>query len=682
MAKKTNQPWWRTEGVWEGPCRQEPESHTIRRGNGPEDLLEYTAAYFTEENARKLCADDRWNFSENIFYKGLGLKHERPEWERTARFYQAIRKYDPKGRKHLGVYTQWAPFFAETLFQELPEARKWVQIDCDGHPIEYSDIWNQYYRWRMCPSWPGFVAYMKKACEVAVRKVGADVVYFDNMCLFENHDTLCHCAGCQREFRAYMKRKFPTVEALFLRTGLRVHNGIAIPRCRPWSEYTLRAWPVHDPILQECITFRCEQLARVWGEVAAHIKKLDPKAGIMGNPSFPRKYNERLTSGIDFWLLKETEALYWMENAVGNVGVREGALVSNLRGYKYGRVLGPNVTFVPCGGEGEPGLLLAEGMAFNNGNGKVCQATPAAWTFLKQHREEFYQDTEILPEIAVLRDDRSLTLRWHEAFTVMETAQQQLTCVGLPWMPLWGQQLLDGTLGNYKVLVVPGCGCLSRAEVAAIESFVKAGGTAIICEKAGCYNEFHQTIRTWRFAPLFAAAGARPEGFAMRYTERGYFAEFANSGRPMTAAFGQGRAVYLPLVRNDAKPIRTYAEIGGYEGCAYLKLGRNWRKLPDAVARTAVRPLAVKVKAPWTVAAEFLRKSGSKRLLIHLVNYAAKAVASGAVLELAEGSGKTVRLYVPDSGVDGRKLKAVKARQGAAAYRLPAFARYALLVVD
>jgi hypothetical protein len=169
MSKQTNQPWWRTEGVWDGPCRQEPEAHSLRRGNCPEDILERAAEYFTEENAKKICADDRWNFTENVFYKGLGLEHERPEWERTKRFYQFVRKHDPERRKHTGVYTQWAPIFAETFFAEMPEARQWVQLDGDGRPIEYHDLWNQYYRWRLCPSWPGFVEYMKKAAEIAIR---------------------------------------------------------------------------------------------------------------------------------------------------------------------------------------------------------------------------------------------------------------------------------------------------------------------------------------------------------------------------------------------------------------------------------------------------------------------------------------------------------------------------------
>jgi len=682
MADSKNKPWWRTEGAWDGPCRQEPESHSIRRGNCPEDLLEFTEAYFSEENAKRIVADDTWNFTENIFYKGLGLEHERPEWERTKRFYEHIRKYDRAERKHLGVYTQWAPFFMETLFDELPEARKWVQLDGDGKPIEYRDLWNQYYRWRMCPAWPGFLNYLKKACELAVKEVKAEVVYFDNICLFENHDSICYCEGCQRQFREYLERKYPTKEELFRRTGLRSHEGIVIPRFRPWTDYTLRAWPIHDPILQECISFRCEQFARAWAEVARYIQSLDPQAGIMGNPSFPRKYNERLTSAIDFWLLKDVEAMYWMENAVRDIGVREGALVSNIRGYKYGRALGPKVTFLPCGGGQEPSLALAEGLAFNDGSGVVAGAERAYWDFFQKRREEFYRDVEILPEVAVLRDDRSLTLRWHETFMVMETAQQQLLCAGLPWMPLWGQQLLDGTLGRYKVLVVPGCGCLSREEVAAIESFVKAGGAAVICENAGCYNEYHQTIREWRFAPLFAGLGARPEGFAMRYLERGAQPEFDNNRKELSAACGQGRAVYLPLVRKDRRPVRTYEEMGGYDGFAYLALGRNWRKLPETLERAAVRPLSARVKGPWTLAAEFLKKAGANRLLVHLVNYAAKKVPAGAAVVLAEGAGKTARLHLPGEGIDGRELKPVKGRGGAVAFRLPGFARYALVVVD
>jgi hypothetical protein len=470
--------------------------------------------------------------------------------------------------------------------------------------------------------------------------------------------------------------------------GLRNVDDVQAPPLHPWTDHTVRAAPIRDPLVQEFIEFRCEQLAEAWHRTWDYIHSVNPEAGMMGNPSFPRKYNERLVSAIDFWLLKDTEAMHWMENAVRNIGVREGALVSNIRGYKYGRVLGPNVTFMPCGSEQEPGLALAEGMAFNNGSGLVAGASRACWDFFKRHREEFYREVEILPEIAVLRDDRSLTLRWHETFLAMETAQQQLTCAGLPWMPLWGQELLNGTLARYKVLVVPGCGCLSREEIAAIEGFVRSGGIAIVCEKAGCYNEFHQTIREWRFAPLFAAAGVPRDGFAVRYVMTGDRPAdyaigpqpgFAHDRRQLVAPFGKGRAVYLPLIRDGVRPVRTYEEMGGYEGFAHLKLGRNWRKLPGALERHAVRPLSVKVHAPWTVAAEFLRKSGSNRVFVHLVNYAAGKVPAGAAVVLAGSAGRKARLYLPDEGVDGRELRAAR---GGTVFTLPAFSRYALLAIE
>ena len=217
-----------------------------------------------------------------------------------------------------------------------------------------------------------------------------------------------------------------------------------------------------------------EQLAAAWHRTYQYIQSVDPSAGIMGNPSFPRKYNERLTSAIDFWLLKDTPGMYYMENAVRNVGIRDGAVVSNIRGYRYGRALG--VTFVPCGGSdpATPGLAYCEGLAFNNGSGHTGLGYESYKAFFQAHRDEFYRDVVPAAEVAVLRDDTSLTLRWHEAFTVMELAQQELLVAGVPWMPLWRQQLHDGTLARYKVLVLPGNACVSKADAAAITKFVES----------------------------------------------------------------------------------------------------------------------------------------------------------------------------------------------------------------
>jgi len=689
MAKRTDKtvgttaPWWKTEGIWDGPGIQEPESHRIRVGGGDENILETVRERFTEEAAGDLLADHRWNFTENVFYKGLGIRHEQPEWERTRRFYEHLRKHAGKRQIHTGVYTQWAPFFVETLPDEIPQVQEWTQVDYDGKPIPYGyeefNGYSQTYRWRMCPSRPGFLEHMKAVCRVAIRKVKAEVVYFDNMCLFEGHDSPCYCSGCRDAFRAYMRRTYPTADALYRRTGLRTHKHIVLPPFHMWRDYTLQARPVVDPMIQEFIEFRCEQLANAWAEIGRFIKTLDPKAGLMGNPSFPRKYSERMVSSIDFWRLKDTEAFYYMENSVGRIGIREGALVSNIRGFKYGRQLG--ITFVPLGRALEPGLNFAECLAFNDGSGLSHDADEPSWRFFTEQREAFYRDVEVLPEIAVLRDDRSLTLRWHETFSVMETAQQQLLHAGLPWMPLWGQQLTEGTLARYATLVVPGCGCLSGEEVAAIMRFVETGGTAVILENAGCYNERHETVREWRFAPLFDGAG--DPGYAMRYVDRYRFPAFDRNRKPMSARFGKGKAVYLPLIRKTADPIRTYDEIGDYSGFAYLAPGANWNLLPNAILRHAARPPSIRLVGSQRLAAEFLRKTGSDRVFAHVVNYGHEPVPAGVKLVLSDARKvRNARIYIPAEGGDGRNLKPVRGKGGVTMLALPRFARYALVVLD
>ncbi|MGQ9662507.1 MAG: hypothetical protein ACUVWX_09255 [Kiritimatiellia bacterium] len=449
------------------------------------------------------------------------------------------------------------------------------------------------------------------------------------------------------------------------------------PRFRPWTDYTLVAMPIADPLIQEFIEFRCEQLAEAWWEIWEYVRSLNPEAAIMGNPSFPRKYNERLTSAIDFWRLKRVPALHYMENAVRDVGIREGVVVSNIRGYKYGRVLGQ--VFVCCGGEQVPALSYCECLAFQHGSGGSLSPAAAPYrVFYEQYRQDFYEELEELHEVAVLRHDPSLTWRWHESFTVMELAQHMLLSAGIPWMPLWGQQLLDGTLKKYRVLVVPGCACLSRAEVAQMIEFVAGGGGLVILENAGCYDEYHHTIRQWRFAPLFEAV-ADPAGFAISYSERGRRPSFAHQRAPLFATFGKGRCAYLPLIRRSRKPVRTYEEIGGYNGFQHLQLPRNWRRLPKAIEKVAALPLLVKVEGPTTLMSEFYRKG--QQLLVHLVNYAERCVPAGCEVRVAGGAKKKASLYTPTGKSVRRELQAVRSSGRCGVFRLPAFERYSLLVV-
>ncbi len=678
MTDTPAKPWWLTEGIFDIDHGHEPMSFLIRRGGSWEfDELqrqfdEKFSPAWAEAHARN------GNFLETCFFKGLGLAAEADEMERTRRFVAACHAVGLR----VGVYTQWGSIFNETFFLERPDAREWVQVDSSGKPIEYGDRGNQYFRWRGCPGHPDFIEYIKELCRIAIEDFKVDVVYFDNMCLFEFHDTVCYCDRCQAGFRNYLRSKYPEPEAMFRRLGLRSAEAVYCPPMRSWTDHTETAYPLKDPMLAEFVDFRCRQFADAWHDVYEYIQSLDPAVGLMGNPSFPRKYNERLTGAIDMWMLRRTPALYYMENAVRSIGVRDGAVVTNARGYKYGRMLGENVTFVPCGGTATPGLDFAECLAFNDGSGKLGREPGALWDFFSAHRDEFYRDVTPAARVAVLRHDRSLTLRWHETFCGMEMAQQQLGCAGVPWMPIWEHQLHDGTLEAFDVLVVPGTPCLSRDEATAIEAFVRAGGGLIACENAGAFSENHNTLAQWRFADLFGVAD--DERFTPRYVGRGNFATLARDAKKRSVKVGDGRAVYLPRFRGTREPVRTYAEIGGYDGVEHLLLSRGWRDLPKAVEKVAPGTgLPVTIDAPRSCWAELLAKAGGRQLLLHLVNYNAKKVAAGAkVILRGQAAERPARVFIPGGRTGGKSAAPAPQKDGSVAIKLPAFERYALVVLD
>jgi len=672
MQEETGAPWWRAEPVLDGPGCQEALAFRIRRGGAPENIVAEYEHAFSRERADELAAQGH-TFIEVTFFKGMGIEYERAEWERSKRFLRRLRKHGVR----TGVYTQWGSFFTETFFREIPEAREWVQVGVDGRPIEYGDPPNQYFRWRGCPGNPAFLEFIERVIRIAVEAIEVDAVYFDNLCLFEGHDTLCYCSHCRCGFREYLARKYPSEEDLFERMGLRSVEHVEPPRFRPWTDYTLRAEAIRDPLVQEFVDFRCEQFADAWHATYEYLRRLNPDVALMGNPSFPRKYNERLTSAIDMWRLRRTPALYYMENAVRNVGEREGVVVSNARGYRYGRVL--DKVMVCCGGEKEPALSYCECLAFQHGSGgKMTEAARPYRAFFDEHRDEFYANVTPAADVGVLRHDGSLTLRWHDSYAVMELAQQALLCAGIPWMPVWGQQLIEDTPLPYRVLVIPGCGCLSAAETEAVAAFVRQGGGVVILENAGCFNEHHRTLDTWRFAPLFASV-VPAGGFAMRYRDRGCTPEFEHQNAPLFAEHGAGRVAYLPRIRRTRDPIRTYAEMGGYDGMEHLDLPRGWKALPDAVVRVAGAPFAVRVKGPRSLLSEAFTRE--ERTLVHLVNYAHRRVPAGAEVLVAGTAGRTADLYTPGERTRSRTIDATRGARDMGVFSLPTFLRYALLVV-
>lgn len=666
MAKRrepdrTDRPWWVTEGVREAGVSHEPVAFIVRRGGGPsyDDALADKRRAFSVRHAREL-ARRGVNLVEMQFYKGLGLKEEMPEIRRLKRFVDACHRLGMK----VAPYTQWGTYFYETLYAEHPELRGTEQVDADGKPIEYYDRFrSQYFRYRPCPSQPKWLDFIKQVIRWGVEEFGHDVVYFDNICVFEYHDSVCYCDRCREGLVAYLKRKYPTAAARRRRFGLSRLDDVKLPPFRAWTEYVQNANMIRDPVIQEFIEFRCEELATAHREIYAFIKGLEREVGrpltMLDNPSFPRPYNEKLIGAVDMWRLKDSGHLHYMENPNFARIDERGTLHSNIRGYRYGRALGKVLIGY---GSPDPRLDRAEALAFNNGDGDCRANCRDMVDFGLEHRDLYLGVQRGANEVAVLRHDTSLTLRWHEAFTVLELFQQMLICGQVGWDALFQQQLDE--LANYRVLVVPGCACMADAELDAITAFVRRGGSVVIAENAATFTDWAHTRRTWGFAHLFERAGVDLPRDPL------------DLAAPIRAAFGRGRAVYLPQIRATREPVRTYEEIGEYRGQLHIILPEGWRRVVDEVRWAAGGSFQLELGAPYGVTCELLRKGRERRL--HLVNYADRPTGLMTVsLDPARLPVRRAEVLSPEPGVTGER--AVETIQGRRSFIVPSIERYALV---
>lgn len=667
MAKrKTGQrePWWEVEGIREAGVSHEPVSFMVRRGGALsyDDAMAAKRRAFSARHA-KVLKDRGVNLVEMQFYKGLGLEEEMPEIRRLKRFVEHCHKLGMK----VAPYTQWGTYFYETLFKEHPELRGTEQIDFDGKPIEYLDRFrSQYFRYRPCPSQPKWLAFIKDIIRWGVEEFGHDVVYFDNICVFEFHDSVCYCDKCREGFTAYVKARYPTAAQRRRRFGISRLDDVKLPPFRAWTEYIEHANMIRDPLIQEFIEFRCETLANAHREIYAYIKSLEKVVGrdltMLDNPSFPRPYNEKLIGAVDMWRLKDSCHMHYMENPNRSRIDEQGTLHSNIRGYRYGRALG-QVLFGY--GSPDPRLDFAEALAFNDGNAGCGAGVRDMADFFLEHRDLYQGVKRGANEVAVLRHDTSLTLRWHEAFTVMELFQQMLICGKVGWDALFQQQLDD--LKNYRVLVVPGCACMADAEIDAITAFVKQGGAVIIAENAATYTDWAHTRLTWGFAHLFEKAGVELPANPLDLAE------------PIRAIYGKGRAVYLPQIRATRKPVETYEEIGEYRGQLHIILPDGWETAVDAVRWAAGGSLQVDLAAPYGVTYELLKK-GRERLL-HLVNFADKPTGVMSVsLDPKRLNVRRAEVLSMEPGVAGPRT--VETIHGRRCFMVPSIDRYAVVRME
>jgi hypothetical protein len=584
---------WMKDGIIDAGGSHEPYIFRIRRGGGglrTDEWQRYQEEH-SEANVQKMAG-----LGINVFhthlYKGFGMVAEMQEMEMTKELAKLVHKYGMK----LDTYVQWGTLVYETFYNEVPEAKDWVQVDQFGHPIlRYGS--SQPFRYTPCFNNEGYKTYFKKVLKYAVQDVKSDFIHFDN---FGNsyEPESCHCPACTQKFRTYLHNKYDD-KTLKDRLGFTDLDQVIPPNIDMWA--SSQSWEViTDPLMQEWLDFRCKSLGDALREMALYIKSLNPEAVVEIN------FNPGL-SGINIALraldpceaLPSTEVMWTEEGNVADL-TNDGRLISEIRSFKCARQFNNIALTYVTANE----VSLAEDLSFNQtlgylGGFNFSPTTTRYLDFYKQQRKDFLQ-TKDLADVAILRSHASMA--YNSFSTQLSTIlfEQTLIQCKIPFDIIFDPNLKD--LSKYRVLVLANQECLSDEQCKLIRAFVQNGGGLVSTDNTSLYNEWTRLRPEPGLADVFQMKAAEFTG---------------SSQQEKRINYGKGKAVYIP----EIVPSTQLPEKRSSFTSLYWKLPKNWEQLSNAVTWACGKELSVHVDAPLSVVMNVVQQPGSGKIVIHLVNF-------------------------------------------------------------
>ncbi len=633
--------WMRPENLRWAFCAWEPLAHMRRVGGKAQTFFgrtrwtgEWYEYLFSEKNVKRL-AGLGVNMVITRFFKGMGLKFEKPEMEQTRRFVGLCHAH---GIRVMG-YTQFRSIYYETFLHEQPNAADWMQRNPDGSIHTWGD---SYFRWAPCVNRREFVAYLKKVITYGLKTVGLDAIHMDN-----SYAEPCYCDTCTGKFRDYLRRNVDAPARL----GHTKFKYVQQPPFRRDYDY------IADPLYQEWIKFRVESLSRALSEIYQHVRATRPDAGLHTNPAFPRMHGWANRLSLHPYELGKCMDLMCAEN--GNFPRYDKPfLVSQIRAFKLADAGGyaalPSAwvrhetrgTICPSTAA-EVKLSIAEPAAFGGivgttwgtrtvGRGRVpldnatlSRPLKEYIRFLDRNRELYAGAADCAP-VAMLHSFESHAYRGRQVSISAMVMEEVLIRNHIPYRLVFTENL--DAVKDYKLLILPDQCCLSDAQVRSVIKFVRNGGSLLLTGQSGMFDE--------------------------NLLERGEnaFAEILDLPRVMflPEPFGQAGAGPDP-----DKWIHTHR----------VPLPRGHGKVARAIRRLLGGDLPLALKAPKTVVVN-PRALPDGRMVIHLVNYNNRRPAKNIKLALLEPLSrfKHYRVFLPEckrqrkGGLRGAKTNIVLGR--------------------
>ncbi|HET9177247.1 MAG TPA: hypothetical protein VFQ24_02685 [Terriglobia bacterium] len=638
-------------------------------GQGTWQEADYRSEH-TEATVRKL-KDLGVTMAIIDFFKGFGLEAEAEHISLARKMAVLLHQHGIRVGLYVGSTIAY-----ETFLLEDPSAQEWFVPDYLGRPVIYGD---QTFRKRVYFMHPGYVNYIKRVVRMGVEDLKADLIHFDNTSLQGRPEIFQHPLAV-KDFREYLQTVYSPQE---LEERLGFSNvKYVLP---PVIERPLVV--IDDPLFQLWTDFRCRQLNRYYASMQAYVHELNPAAIIDSNPSSGMAgTNTVWEQGISYPGLLPHMEISWTEEGNYAGVTQDGILVSKIRTYKTGGILGTQILTYTAGGgyyggEGGDRASMAESMVFNRQSlGMVSGILKAEGLpedqmryiqFFKQNFK-YYADVENVPDVAVLYSYASMGFNNDRPAVSFMLFTQALIQARVPFDIIFDEHLTD--LSKYRALVLADQECLSDEQMNLVRKFVTEGRGLVATEQSSLYTTRRLRRQDFGLKDLFKVSAPAWQG--PRAPEKDL------QIGPTQNTMGRGRVAYIPSVQPAIEKPRAAPM-----SSRYWKLPLNWKEMIEAVRWAAGGRLSLEVNAPGAAAvvAELMEQPAQGRRLVHLVNYVGpqgKTVSDIEVsVELPAGKRtRAITLLSPD----GNESQTVAGRvdRGRVDFAVPALDTYTLAVLD
>ena len=625
---------------------------------------------------------------------GAGIKNEIEHVRRNKPLADALKA---KGIRRVMYVQTIGNIFYEAFIAETPEAVNWLQRRPNGEPPFY---YSQWFRQIPCINSDAFIEYEKNVIRTVMKELDLDGIFTDN---YGYYSYSCRCPNCQKKFRAFLDRRYPTPESRAARFGTAASFDAVMPppfyRLGDGSGHTGigETHQMLDPVTQEWIRFRCERLGEVTREFNSVLKECNPDAvwfinylygGIPGlnNSLFHGSWPAFVYPHADLISAEVAGPPRWSS------GVAQGrALIM-----KVAKHFGAPLSTCTFHGHlsGWKRLYLAEGFAFNTApvdlSGDIFRDDPPKWMreylqFYRDHRQ-LLAHAPTVRDCAVLHNFETLSYCCVHPQERLTLCEQSLLQGGITFDPIFDRDLED--LDQYRCIVLADVILMSRPMVEKFVDYVKRGGSLVITDLTAVLDEH---MHPWK-------------GEWLKPQRTRLFSEHFHAGWPQsgvkTFEFGKGRVAMVSQIDRpwDAKATRKYADqeqapsplsrVGHCYGPSTPmirsapRLALNHKELIQAVEYVLDGRRTIRIDAPPQVIPEVTRND--KAVLVHLVNWNEREPVKDVKVSLLAPSDRKIqraRLISPDAETSPVDIP-LEEKEGRILFTVPSLVCYNVVVLE